>query len=461
MRVKKGRYGTFVQTITTVVDFLLINLSYYLVFFLIPGNRELASTNIQLILNLSYLIAILIYNDAHNFRGTHLDRIILYELKMLIVSLLIFITGIWIMGDKDVPVVTTLTLYGVFVVVLSIWWILSHKVLKFLRAHGINFKSVIIIGSGPMGRHLLDELQSDPGFGFKVVGFFDDAPEAAEVEGYKGTIADVEDFVANNPIDQMYCAVPGEAQSLMRRLLNIAENNAVDFFYVPQVSITLKRQYELHTISNIPALSLRPNPLSSMLNRFIKRIFDLIFSTIFLVVFFPLVYVPIAICIKLSSKGPVFFKQKRTGYRGKEFNCLKFRSMRQNSNSDDLQATKGDARVTKIGRILRKTSIDELPQFINVWLGDMSIVGPRPHMVKQTTEYSELIDKYMLRHTIKPGITGWAQVNGYRGETKHLWQMQKRVEYDVWYAEHWSLMLDLKIIVKTVTNMLRGEKNAY
>lgn len=449
------------QTVTTLVDFILLNLTYFFVFYLLPGNRVFAGTNILLILNISYLISILIYNDAHNFRGIHLDRIILYEVKMIVVSMLIFITGIWVLNDKEVPVTTTLTLYGVFALVLTIWWVLSHKVLKFLRANGINFKSVIIIGSGPMGRHLLDELQSDPGFGFKVMGFFDDAPDAVNVTGYKGTIADVEQFVADNPIDQMYCAVPGEAQSLMRRLLNIAENNAVDFFYVPQVSITLKRQYELHTISNIPALSLRPNPLSSMVNRFIKRLFDLIFSSIFLIFFFPLVYIPLAICIKMSSKGPVFFKQKRTGYRGKEFNCRKFRSMRENKHSDDIQATKGDTRVTKIGRILRKTSIDELPQFINVWLGDMSIVGPRPHMVKQTSEYSELIDKYMLRHTIKPGITGWAQVNGYRGETKHLWQMQKRVEYDVWYAEHWSLMLDLKIIFKTVTNMLRGEKNAY
>ena len=156
----------------------------------------------------------------------------------------------------------------------------------------------------------------------------------------------------------------------------------------------------------------------------------------------------------------MFFRQQRTGYRGKSFECLKFRSMRVNAQSDSLQATKDDPRKTKFGNILRKTSLDELPQFINVFKGEMSIVGPRPHMVQQTQEYSELIDKYMLRHTIKPGITGWAQVNGYRGPTDTLDKMEKRVEFDVWYAENWNFMLDIKIIFLTVFNAIRGEKNA-
>lgn len=163
----------------------------------------------------------------------------------------------------------------------------------------------------------------------------------------------------------------------------------------------------------------------------------------------------------MSSPGPVFFKQRRTGYRGKEFVCYKFRTMKVNNDSDNKQASKNDPRKTKIGNILRKTNIDELPQFYNVLKGEMSIVGPRPHMVKQTEDYSALIDKYMLRHIIKPGITGWAQVNGFRGETKELWQMQKRVEYDVWYAENWNFMLDIKIIIKTIINAIRGDKNAF
>ena len=196
------------------------------------------------------------------------------------------------------------------------------------------------------------------------------------------------------------------------------------------------------------------------MNRFVKRAFDLVVSSIVLLLS-PIVLIPVAIGIKLSSPGPIFFTQKRTGYRGREFNCYKFRTMRVNAESDTAQATKDDPRKTRFGNILRHTSIDELPQFYNVWRGEMSIVGPRPHMVKHTKEYSELIDKYMLRHTIKPGITGWAQVRGYRGQTDQLWQMEKRVECDVWYAENWNFLLDLKIIFLTVVNVFRGDKNAY
>ena len=160
--------------------------------------------------------------------------------------------------------------------------------------------------------------------------------------------------------------------------------------------------------------------------------------------------------------GPVFFRQKRNGINGDEFTCLKFRSMRVNADADKVQATKNDPRKTKWGNIMRKTNIDELPQFINVLLGDMSIVGPRPHMVKHTEEYGALVDKYMVRHYTKPGITGWAQVTGSRGETSELWMMEERIKKDIWYVENWSLLLDLKIIFKTITNVFGGEKgNAY
>ena len=200
--------------------------------------------------------------------------------------------------------------------------------------------------------------------------------------------------------------------------------------------------------------------MKNPINRAIKRAFDLLVSTILLILS-PLVIIPVAIGIKLSSPGPIFFVQKRTGYRGQAFNCYKFRTMRINADSDTRQATKDDPRVTKFGNFLRRTSIDELPQFYNVWRGEMSIVGPRPHMVAQTEMYSELIDKYMLRHTIKPGITGWAQVRGFRGQTEELWQMEKRVELDVWYAENWTFFMDLKIIVRTALNAIKGEANAY
>lgn len=201
-------------------------------------------------------------------------------------------------------------------------------------------------------------------------------------------------------------------------------------------------------------------PLSSITNKLIKRLFDVIVSTTFCICMIPIIPI-IALIIKIQSPGPIFFKQERTGFAGKTFYCYKFRSMHVNQDADIAQATKNDPRKFAFGNFMRKTNIDELPQFWNVLKGDMSIVGPRPHMLHHTEIYSELIDKYMVRHFCKPGITGWAQVTGFRGETKELWQMEERVERDIWYIEHWTFMLDIKIIYKTIKSVIIPDKHAY
>jgi putative colanic acid biosynthesis UDP-glucose lipid carrier transferase len=211
----------------------------------------------------------------------------------------------------------------------------------------------------------------------------------------------------------------------------------------------------------MPVLSPRNEPLDDVGNRIKKRFFDLIVSSIAIIFILSWLVPLIALLIKLESRGPVFFVQKRNGKDGKPFNCLKFRSMRQNADADARQATKGDNRITRLGNFMRKTSIDELPQFFNVLMSDMSVVGPRPHMLKHTQDYSRLINQFMIRHFLKPGITGWAQVNGFRGETKTTEDMANRVTYDIWYLENWSLWLDARIVFMTVFNIFRGEKNAY
>lgn len=195
--------------------------------------------------------------------------------------------------------------------------------------------------------------------------------------------------------------------------------------------------------------------------RFLKRAFDVIFSLFILSTIFPVLYLVFGILIKWTSSGPILFKQRRSGLYGKEFECYKFRTMRLNAQSDTSPAKKDDPRKTQIGDFLRQRSLDEFPQFINVLLGDMSVVGPRPHMLMHTTQYAALIDRYMARHLVRPGITGWAQVTGYRGEIKRLGQMVGRVEKDMWYIKNWSFFLDLKIVFVTVVNMLKGEKDAY
>lgn len=222
----------------------------------------------------------------------------------------------------------------------------------------------------------------------------------------------------------------------------------------------LSGQFEPSKVGVMPCMVHTFTPLNRGINPLIKRAFDLVVSGTFLLVS-PIIFIPIAIAIKCTSKGPVFFKQKRTGIHGSEFMCYKFRSMKVNVDADRLQATEDDPRKTKLGDFLRRSSLDELPQFYNVFVGNMSVVGPRPHMISHTEEYTRLVDKYMIRHAVKPGITGWAQVNGYRGGTKHLWQMEKRVEYDVWYITNWNIFLDFKIVLMTIFNGLRGEENAY
>ena len=211
----------------------------------------------------------------------------------------------------------------------------------------------------------------------------------------------------------------------------------------------------------IPIISLRDIPLEDPINKYIKRLFDFLFS-LFIILFVLSWLTPIlAFFIKIESNGPVFFKQKRNGLNYHEFDCYKFRSMNLNEIADLEQVSKNDPRITKTGRFIRKTSIDELPQFFNVLLGDMSVVGPRPHMVSHTEMYAKRIDKFMVRHFVKPGITGLAQTNGFRGEVENDKDIIYRVKYDIFYMENWSFLLDAKIIVMTLINAIRGDKKAY
>jgi exopolysaccharide biosynthesis polyprenyl glycosylphosphotransferase len=240
-----------------------------------------------------------------------------------------------------------------------------------------------------------------------------------------------------------------------------ADKHMIRLRLVPDVKRAFDKNILLELYGHMPILTPRQEPLENKANEFVKRAFDIVFSSFVLVFLLSWLLPLLALIIKLDSKGPVFFKQLRSGRNNKPFYCLKFRSMYVNTDSDSKQASRGDSRITRIGAVLRKTNLDELPQFINVLFGDMSVVGPRPHMLKHTEDYSLLIDNYMVRHFLTPGITGWAQVNGYRGETKETSLMNERVKADIWYLENWSFFLDLKIVFLTVWQAIRGNENAY
>lgn len=360
-------------------------------------------------------------------------------------------------------------LFGLFYIVL-ILVIVSYRLafryfLELYRKQGGNVRKVILIGSHENMQELYHAMTDDPTSGYRVLGYFEDFPSdryPSDVS-YLGHPQEVNNFLKQNVgrVDQLYCSLPSARSAEIVPIINYCENHLVRFFSVPNVRSYLKRRMHFEMLGNVPVLSIRREPLELLENRIVKRTFDIVCSTLFLCTIFPFIYIIVGVAIKMSSPGPIFFKQKRSGEDGKEFWCYKFRSMRVNAQCDTLQATEHDPRKTRIGEIIRKTSIDELPQFINVFKGDMSIVGPRPHMLKHTQEYSLLINKFMVRHFVKPGITGWAQVTGYRGETKELWQMEGRVMRDIWYIEHWTFLLDLYIMYKTVYNAIHGEKEAY
>lgn len=348
-----------------------------------------------------------------------------------------------------------------------VWHLLIRKVIGWIRRKGSNNYTVAMVGSDPnmlqVCQFLSDSYTDE---GYKVVGMFSDRPEEIP-EGVTnlGRPEDAIPYVVHNHaiLKEILCSLnPATKTDYVNRLVSTCEANMVRFKYVPGMEGYPKRKMAISQLGNVNVISLHEEPLNTPLAKLVKRAGDVVFSGLFLVTLFPVTWVVCAIGIKLSSPGPVFFKQRRTGYEGKEFWCYKFRSMHASADADTKQAVKGDSRVFKFGEFLRKSSIDELPQFINVFRGDMSVVGPRPHMIHHTDIYSDLIGDYMIRHLAKPGITGWAQVNGCRGETRELSEMKERVEKDIWYIEHWSVELDVSIIFTTLWQLFRrSDEKAY
>lgn len=459
--IKRGSYGKYLTAIFSISDLALVNIFFAITMILCPEISHAPKLRVLwVIVNTSYLPVLLWQSGRpHQQRVLLMDHVVRSAFSVVGIHALFFFSLVTFL-EVDIPLENYLVFYTMMIVGIPLWWIISRRIIKTLRQKGYNFTRVAIVGSGSTALRLLEELQSDAGFGYKVLGFFtDDAPQ--DFKGrVLGKIEDLDRLAGAYKIDQIFFTLSGSNEKEFSTVLKIADDHVMSFYYVPQISRKVARSFELNSVGAVPVLSLRSNPLSSIYNRGIKRTFDIAFSSLVLL-FSPIVFIPVAIAIKLSSPGPIFFKQERTGYKGKTFKCWKFRTMKVNASADSKQATSDDPRKTKVGQFLRKTSIDELPQFINVLLGEMSVVGPRPHMLKHTEDYAKVISQYMVRHAVKPGITGWAQVNGYRGITDELWKMERRVECDVWYIENWSLLLDLKIVVRTVINAFSKDENAF
>lgn len=340
------------------------------------------------------------------------------------------------------------------VLVSTIKFLNYYILMKYRERIKGNIRNVVVLGKNKKTDQLISVFKEHPEYGYNFVKQFSLKDEDYNIETCF-------EFILNNKIDEIYCSVSEVSNSLTIKIINFADNNLRTVKFLPDNKNIFSKKLKFEYYDYIPVLSLRDIPLDNPINAFIKRTFDIVFSLLVILGLLSWLTPILALLITLESKGPVFFRQTRNGIDNREFYCYKFRSMAPNKNADDIQATKNDMRVTKIGRFIRKTSIDELPQFYNVLFGTMSVVGPRPHMVKHTNEYASSVDKYMVRHFVKPGITGLAQVRGYRGEVETESDIQNRIKFDIFYIENWSIFLDLKIIVQTILNAFKGEEKAY
>ena len=340
-----------------------------------------------------------------------------------------------------------------------------RRVLILIRARGRNLRSLLIIGSGEVGMQFHDDIK-DSMYGYRLIGFLDDEKNTELNGEYLGEISKLNNILAANEVDEVIVALPGYATDKLDRVIKICERYATKVKVIPDYFRYATNQYNISVLGRFPVIALREERVNEIHWRLVKRSLDLGISLIAFVFIFSWLWPLIAVLIKLDTPGKVLFKQERWGKNNRMFNAYKFRSMYSDAsmNSPDgrfIPTSRNDQRITKVGRVLRKYNLDELPQFINVLKGEMSIVGPRPHPTPLNLEAQDMINHYMLRHLVKPGLSGWAQVKGFRGEITEPVLMEKRVEHDLWYIENWTLMLDIQIMFLTVWNMIKGDPNAY
>ncbi|GAA6528311.1 MAG: undecaprenyl-phosphate glucose phosphotransferase [Prevotella sp.] len=457
-----NRNGSLLRGLVTVADLLFLNI-YTWVFTEAVNSPLTRIKSFWLVICFAYLISIHFFPPVFHLRqSTNLSvtgRLIKTWTFFMVLSLscvcflhctVLLNWYYWILY------------YGLFFILFSMGHLAGRRMLlAYRRRKGVKHE-VLFVGQSSNLEDLYAAMRDDASYNYCLKGYFADAPKEDFLEGipYLGGVSEVNAWLDGYPgrISAVYCSLPSARAEEIRQLIECCTYHVVLFYSVPNVRNYLKRKMNMALYGDVPVLYISEIPLNRPVNKFFKRVFDVVVSGMFLLCLFPWIYLIVGAIIKLTMPGPVFFRQRRTGLDGRDFWCYKFRSMKVNDEADSVQATKDDPRKTEFGNFMRHTNIDELPQFWNVFTGTMSIVGPRPHMLSHTKIYSQLISKYMVRHFVKPGITGWAQVTGCRGETHELWQMEERVKKDLWYIENWSFLLDLKIIWLTVWNVI-SEKN--
>ncbi|NQZ77774.1 MAG: exopolysaccharide biosynthesis polyprenyl glycosylphosphotransferase [Ekhidna sp.] len=444
------------KTYLLLLDIVLLNVSV-LVAHEIRFNSIIPSSDyqtLQLVLNILWVLVFFVSGlsrvDLHSGYIDHINKF----LTGLVINLSI-VFAIWFLlqpvGDNDISLLysrkflfITFLLFSISAIPFRLIWV------SFINKRFARIVRILLIGNTDQTQQLDNHFRREKADKYEVIGAINDTKASS-----------IEEYLSTNKPDVILCSMSYLDDDDLKNVIDFAENNLIKVQLISQFSQLLNYSFSMAYFDNMPVLNINSIPLDNSLNQIIKRLFDFVFSAIFIFLILSWLIPLIAILIKMDSKGPVFFKQARHGKGNQLFQCWKFRTMKYEKNAIFKQATKSDDRITKVGKILRKTSIDEIPQFINVFLGDMSVVGPRPHPIKLNEEFQVKIDRFWQRHAVKPGITGLAQAKGFRGETAEFSDMSGRVRLDRFYVRNWSLFLDVKIIMLTALSIMKGSKNAY
>jgi putative colanic acid biosynthesis UDP-glucose lipid carrier transferase len=447
-------------------DLLLLNAAFFIAAIFAQSLEILFSRNYMFIflmgLNILWYFSSNIINLYDDFSSRYFAFQVVNIAKNIIVQALMAIIFIFLV--KEDLFTRNFILYYSFLLLffVSLRSLVFRKVLKRLRKKGKNIRNLLIIGAGEIGKNFHTLISGNPEFGYNLIGFLDN-DKSDQNSKVIGNTDNLEEIIKSRKVDEVVIALPETETDLLDDIMRICNRQAVKTHIIPDYFKYISKKFQISMIGNFPVITVRNEPLDEVQWRFLKRIFDIAFSIIVLFFIMILVFPVIALIIKLSSKGPVFFIQERIGVKNRKFKCYKFRTLKVEKNAKDTftPVLNNDPRLTRFGKFLRRSNIDEFPQFINVLMGNMSVVGPRPHAIPYDYKYGKIVEEIKLRHNVKPGITGWAQIHGLRGdvadEEENKRRTIQRIEYDLWYIENWSFWLDVQIILLTIWEMIKRE----
>ncbi len=458
-----SRYSKYIPLFSLAGDFFLLNLLFIIGFWWDTDyNLKFSSPYIlfYLYLNLTYFFLLLFFGAYHFSRHTQKKAIFFTYLKVVVFYFLVFLLFFQLISLPSYYSRDALKfVFPLFFILLLAWKYAIYYGFLYYRKLGYNYRNVLLLGRTKSSEKLFHFFKNNRWHGYNCIGYIDAGANAGNQT--VGNWPDLKEIIDRFNIDEIFLDMDAVPPELKKGIMAQLAEFPLKVHIIPTLGPFALKRGELVQMGDVPVIEIQSGPLNLWYNQLLKRIFDLLVSVIVMISILSWLSLLLYIIDQLGNRNGLFFLQKRTSIHGHSFTCIKYRSMCQNNQAHEKMASKNDKRVTRVGRFLRKTSLDELPQFINVFLGQMSIVGPRPHMLLHTREYREKIKNFMVRHTVKPGITGLAQINGYRGEIKQLSDMEKRFQFDLKYLENWSFLLDLKIMLLTVWVLLKGQKEAY